>query len=162
MGWTSASGTPGYSAPEQIAGEASDTRSDQYSFCVTVAQCLFGRDPMSIFARLDREQSSELKAPKRLVPLVERGLAAKASERHESMEGLLEALAKAARPRRRAAMVLASGGVLAGVAGLMFVLGGRVSHAADVCAGGADRFDELWSQERHDRLDLLLAKTKYN
>ncbi len=162
VGWTSASGTPGYCAPEQLAGAASDTRSDQYSFCVTLAQCLFGRDPKSIFKRLDQEQSNTLKTPKRLAPIVQRGLAAKANERHETMEGLLEALAEAGRPRHRAAIVAGSVGVLAGVAGLMFVLGGRVSHAADACTGGADRFEALWSQQRHDSLDSLLAKTKYS
>ncbi|MBC8073729.1 MAG: serine/threonine protein kinase, partial [Deltaproteobacteria bacterium] len=38
-------GTPGYMSPEQIDGEPSDARSDQFSFCVTAFEALFGGTP---------------------------------------------------------------------------------------------------------------------
>jgi serine/threonine-protein kinase len=162
VGWTSASGTPGYAAPEQLAGEASNTQSDQYSFCVTLAQCMFGRDPMSIFTRLDREDSSQLKTPKRLAPLLQRGLAAKASDRHESMGALLDQLQEAGQTRRTGAIALALAGALLGVGVLMFVLGGRSADAVDVCSGGAEPFENLWSQERQVALKGVLSSSKYS
>ncbi|MBK8239580.1 MAG: serine/threonine protein kinase [Deltaproteobacteria bacterium] len=38
-------GTPAYMAPEQIAGGRVDARADQYSFCVSAWEVLFGRRP---------------------------------------------------------------------------------------------------------------------
>ncbi len=162
VGWSSASGTPGYAPPEQLAGDPTDSRSDQYSFCVTVAECLFGRDPRSIFSRLDREQDTELKTPKRLAPLLQRGLAAESGDRYQSMRALLDNLEKSAKPRYRPAIVGASAASLTAVGLLMFVLGGRNAEAADLCAGGAERFEQLWPEQRQSDLDVLLASTKYS
>ncbi|MFZ5446594.1 MAG: protein kinase domain-containing protein, partial [Myxococcota bacterium] len=38
-------GTPGYVAPEQLAGDGHDARADQYSFCVSLHEALFGAFP---------------------------------------------------------------------------------------------------------------------
>ncbi|HET6584115.1 MAG TPA: serine/threonine-protein kinase, partial [Nannocystaceae bacterium] len=35
-------GTPAYMAPEQLAGETADARTDQYAFCLTLWEALFG------------------------------------------------------------------------------------------------------------------------
>ncbi|HKD42693.1 MAG TPA: serine/threonine-protein kinase, partial [Myxococcaceae bacterium] len=38
-------GTPGYTAPEQLRGEAIDARADQYAFCVALYEALLGERP---------------------------------------------------------------------------------------------------------------------
>src|SRR5262249_18316690 len=40
-------GTPLYMAPEQLAGGAITAKADQYSFCVSLYEALFGRRPFS-------------------------------------------------------------------------------------------------------------------
>src|SRR5262249_19421250 len=77
-------GTPGYIAPEVLAGGAATPRSDQYSFCVALAAALRGR-----------------RAPRRLARAVEVGLAADPERRHASMAELLALLDRAPLRRRR-------------------------------------------------------------
>jgi serine/threonine protein kinase len=40
-------GTPVYMAPEQLAGAPADARSDQFAYCVTVYEALFGHRPFA-------------------------------------------------------------------------------------------------------------------
>lgn len=161
VGWTSATGTPGYAPPEQIAGMPFDVRSDQYSFCVTAAECLFRRDPMSIIIHLEDPKRQGLRCPKSLGPVLERGLARRAAARHGSMQELIDLLeARADQGRRR---MLIGGAVAAfGTVGLlMFTLGARASSPDDPCATGAERFARIWDQKRHDKLDAALLQTQY-
>lgn len=92
-------GTPRYMSPEQFRGEPADARSDQFAFCVTAWELLFGTFP---FAGTDFESlRAEVLAGRRAeapgglsaasVAALYRGLSLDPSKRFESMDALLAA-----------------------------------------------------------------------
>ena len=97
-------GTLAYMAPEVLRGEPADARSDQFSFCVTLAEALSGTRPFD-GATLDERLAAIAGGapalapglPRRLRAAIERGLAADPSARHASMDALV-AVIEPARP----------------------------------------------------------------
>jgi serine/threonine protein kinase len=103
------SGTPAYKALEQHYGRPTDSRADQFSFCVTVWEALYGERPFggrtaSEIARAI--EGGEIKqppadrvaaVPRRLRKALERGLAAERIDRWASMSELLTELELASR-----------------------------------------------------------------
>src|SRR5262245_30084175 len=83
-------GTPAYMAPEQIRGGAGDAKSDQFSFCVTLHEAVYGGLPGTA-------QASR-RAPSRLHAILERGLGEDPATRYPAMRDLLDALDR--EPRR--------------------------------------------------------------
>ena len=121
-------GTPAYMAPEQIRGEISDARVDQFAFCVTLWEALFGQRPFradSLPALVQRVLAGELTpAPKgSRVPMwvrkvVLRGLEIDPDRRYADMPELLAALARdPARARRRWAVATSLGALGLGALG---------------------------------------------
>jgi WD40 repeat protein len=108
-------GTPAYMAPEQLAGEQADARSDIFSFCAALHEALHGVRPFagehahSLYEAILRGGPTRA-APPADVPawlqrIVDRGLLADPSARWPAMEPLLLALSRdPTRWRRRAAL----------------------------------------------------------
>jgi eukaryotic-like serine/threonine-protein kinase len=154
-------GTPGYIAPEQLVGKPADTLADQYSYAVTVFVALTRQRPPARVAGASPTDSEPLAwpggVPRRIRRIVERGLAARPSERHPSVAAMVDALERAIAPRRRsgAVLALAFGTVLA-VAGLL-VAKGRSSRVT--CQVAPDSFRQVWGPERREALRQALAST---
>jgi hypothetical protein len=76
-------GTPAYMAPEQKAGQPATAASDQYAFCLSFHEGLFGSRPGGPLA--PRASS----VPAWLHPIVLRGLSEQPALRHPSMQSLI-------------------------------------------------------------------------
>ncbi|MEM9070138.1 MAG: serine/threonine-protein kinase [Myxococcota bacterium] len=85
-------GTPAYMAPEQWAGGACDARTDQFAFCVTLYEALFGLRPYEGDSRGAFRETPDADVPAWLPPILERGLALSASARFPSLAELLAAI----------------------------------------------------------------------
>lgn len=90
-------GTPAYMSPEQARGVVADARSDQFSWCVSLYEALFGKRPFD-FAALREVTAKPLEKPD-LGPVppwawaaLKKGLSWNPAERFASMDALLTEL----------------------------------------------------------------------
>ncbi len=126
-------GTPGYLAPEALDGVI-DARGDQFAFCVSLYEGLYGerpfdagsgegRSPLVSMAEevkrgAVREPPRGAKVPGWLRAMVLRGLAADPAARWPSMTALLDAIERVPRRRRRLVAAFALVSVVAAFAAL--------------------------------------------
>lgn len=101
-------GTPGYMAPEQIQGQSTDHRTDQFAFCVALYEALYGERPfapatedklppeialaLAVVQGEVRPEPAGSQVPLELRSILLKGLSAKADDRYPSMSALLEEL----------------------------------------------------------------------
>ncbi len=124
-------GTPRYMSPEQFRGQASDARSDQFSYCIALYEAICGRPPfagdnlgelaMQVFLGQVRSFPPEKKVPTWLRRALLRGLKVQPSERYPSLQDLLEDLSPERRRRRRRVLILLSSFAAMVIAGLVSV-----------------------------------------
>ena len=159
-------GTPEYTAPEQIVGEISDARADQFSFSVAAYEALFGEHPFGgptmaevIHAISDgRVQPLERNAavPAWVRKVLVRGLARRPEDRWPSMDALLDALSKD--PRIRRARIAAVAGALALAGGAAAAVRVYYVHQEKTCRGASERLATVWDPERKRAIhDTFLA-----
>jgi len=150
-------GTLGYMAPEQYERKTVDARADQFAFCVTLYETLYGQRPFAgkRFRELRRSVTEgELRPPPRdagvpswIFAVIERGLSADPEARYPSMRALLDALSRdpvaAKRRRWRAVGIAAAFGAAAVTAAAALFLGAG-GHGAR-CDGARAQVSEVWS-----------------
>jgi eukaryotic-like serine/threonine-protein kinase len=115
-------GTPRYMAPEQHRGETPDARADQYALCVTAFEALVGQPPFQGTTLAELRDAKHLgqiavppgsRVPRRLLRVLERGLAVAPQDRHPSMDALATALLRCLRRPRPSALAVVTGSALA-------------------------------------------------
>jgi eukaryotic-like serine/threonine-protein kinase len=96
-------GTPAYMAPELFTGAGSDLRTDQFAFCVSLYEGIYGERPFAgetareiadnVTAGRVRPPPPRSRVPGWLRTIVVRGLAVKPDDRHETLSSLLASIA---------------------------------------------------------------------
>jgi serine/threonine protein kinase len=127
-------GTPAFMAPEQLQRRAADARSDQFAFCVTLYEALYGQPPFvasTIAEQMHATSSGAVQqvpasttVPRALHDAIMQGLSPAPEQRYPDMAALLSALdaatsvQSASRPPRLALWL-----AVAGVSMLLLAVG---------------------------------------
>lgn len=172
-------GTPAYMPPEQYKAGAADARADQFAFCVSLYEALFGVRPHegdTIGSILYAVQSGTVRqvpttdVPEPIVEAVLRGLRPDPLQRHPSMHALLQALQPKARTPVWPIAVAGVAVLALGGAGYAFVASsgtaaddapGPATEAVAVfeCPDATATFGAVWNDER--RATLKAAFEQY-
>ena len=154
-------GTLEYAAPEVLAGGAADRESDQFSFCVSLYETLYGERPFTGPDRFSlaadyvrgepRPAPRDANVPAWIRAAVLRGLSIRPWDRWHSMERLVRELDRdptARRRRWRRGLTAVTLG--AGVIGL---LAWQQERADAQCTRAGEATASLWDQSRRAELE---------
>ncbi|WAS96246.1 serine/threonine-protein kinase [Nannocystis punicea] len=151
-------GTPAYMAPEHWNGEVVDARTDQFAFCVSLWEGVYGERPYAgkstedfravILGNKRREPPAAAKVPSWLRQAIERGMQGDPAQRWPSMAALLAEL-ESGTPRRRrrfaAAAFLGVGGLVVGDVAYENL---QARWQADACWDGGQELVSQWETAR--------------
>ena len=147
-------GTPRFMAPEQHLGRTADARSDQFSFCLSLYEALYGEFPFegkgeAYAANVTRGRLRNAPAgsdvPRWIRAVLLRGLSVAQADRYPSMDELLAALRKDPAAARRRWFAVAGGAALLLGAGL------AVRHVRPTeapCRGAERKLAGVWDDAR--------------
>ena len=163
-------GTTVYMAPEHFSFQALDEKTDQFSFCVTLFESLYGKRPFTgntaqaLKEKIENgrvEIPGDANVPKWIEEIILKGLSVSKEDRYRSMWELLQALEhdpEIAKSQRRKKQLLAATFVVSAVAflGIGYVLFGQ-SHK--LCTGADRKIDSVWSNTKKAHVKEAFVKT---
>jgi len=158
-------GTPAYWAPEQHLGTPPDAKTDQFAFCIAFYEALYGERPfqgelrpivaIETLSNRVRPPPSGSDVPPWLRDALVRGLNLRASERHPSLAGLLQALDRDPIARRRRWMK--GSALAAGLTLFVAVTGLMLRAESQACQPTGEELDDVWDDPARERLASVLT-----
>ena len=169
-------GTPPYISPEQYLGDSASARTDQYAFCVSLHEGLYGARPyhgddmqalrQAVLLASVPDEPRERRVPAWLRRILLRGMSRDPQQRFTDMPALLAELAHD-RDRRRlliglglASLVVLTAGALAYRWYLLGSYEAQQSARQGVCAGAARNLEGVWDAARRTEVAAAIRGTR--
>jgi tetratricopeptide (TPR) repeat protein len=152
-------GTPAYMAPEQFEDGIASMASDQFAYCVSLYEALYGKRPFPI--NLVEEVTAGLpldaglRVPRGVRSVLARGLAADPKARFPSMAALVDAL----RPRRTKRAAIAATVAALAIGGIGFAAARIDRGDGAVCSDAAGDLAAVWNPVREAAMHARFATT---
>lgn len=159
-------GTPAYMAPEQHKREDVDQRSDQFSFCVALFECLYGLPPFegddqqaladAVTRGRVRQPPWDTEVKPHIWRAIRRGLIADPRERFNSLPELLEALKEDPGRTYRNVAAWSVAGVV--VVAATVVLGSHLMPSDEECGDARGELAGVWDDTRRSDLAAVFRR----
>ena len=159
-------GTLAYMAPELLVGEKASIASDQFAFCVTMHEVLYGSrpfsgtDPFALSASIRRGEippaAHNVIIPRRARQALVRGLSPQPSERFPSMRALLHEL----RPGRSTASKLGLGVAAGSGLAVVVVAFALATAQPSACSGFARELDGVYDSRARNGIRAAFAESE--
>jgi tetratricopeptide (TPR) repeat protein/predicted Ser/Thr protein kinase len=160
-------GTPAYMAPEQHLGESATEKSDQFAYCVSLYEALYGQSPFdtssllalthSVTAGQVRDPPASAAVPAALLQIIHRGLSLEPGKRFAAMNEVLAALERTLERRRTPWFVVAGVAALIGAAGFGAA---SLRPVEDPCGAAHGELVGLWDERTADATHAGLLATQ--